>query len=618
MFESGYLVPYIAEKLTAAVSTITTSQNRSLIGSIFYQYLNHRPNVSTCTHIEASRFSTLLIGLCILSLVIAAIVLGPSIQTLLSFSQSRLRKKSSPPKRFCITAVLLTFLSCWLLLSVALIFTVIVFSENLNLTDSQGSGFVGRVDKISNRTFVLLRALTQETKSIANATIRGLISDFYQDLLSEVPTVTATFLNQTNLETPLKILGNLSQTVEDLLKAHTCLRENGPQVTLELEKLDSSIRVNGEMLLQEIHKTEGECAAFTDHLPSLKPFGEAISQLVIGLYDEANHEDMLFHLFRLESSLGLFNMLNVLPFNVSTVIAQLKTAVNVREELEASIRDKIEDRFSRMSNDVLKAMDVLSIYIGKALMKIDEMEQSYHRTMDGVNGALKMLKHAWIAVYFIEGMVITAPLVLLLCSCFCPHHSMTVPAKEIFPLLAINELASASSSGCGSSEDEDSNVTPILTQGRQLNASMTILSNGDYPDGHDLFIRQARDGSISCDSDSGCPRSDSRDVVVWSRASTLDTLEEAKSRRRCSAQCQVGNAQHRHCKGCAHLISCCGLLLLSLICLPLLFGLGYFHVHSSQDVRNKERDAINYHEAVGRVSQMRDAVNSCLIDFSHL
>ncbi|VDM25605.1 unnamed protein product [Hydatigera taeniaeformis] len=490
MFESGYLVPYIAEKLTSTVAAITTSQNRSLIGSIFYQYLNRQSNVSTWKQIEASQFSSLLIGLCILSLVIAVIVLGPSIQALLSFSHSKLHKKSSPPRRFCITVVLLTFLSCWLLVCVALIFTVIVFSENLNITNSQGFDFVSRIDKISNQSFLLLRALTYETKSVANATIHDLINDFYKDFLSEVPTITSNFLNQTNLDTPLKILGNLSQTVEDLLKAHTLLRENGPQVALELEKLDSSIRVNGEMLLQETQRTKKECADFTIHLPSLTPLGEAISQLIIGLYDEATHEDTFFHLFRLESSLGLFNMLNVLPFNVSVVIAQLKTAVNVRKELEASIRGKIEDRFSSMSKDVLKAVEGLSIYIDKALMKIDEIEQSYHETMDRVNGSLKMLKCVWTIVYFIEGMVVAAPLVLLLCSCFCPRHSLKAPAKEAFPLLTINELASASSSGCGSSEDEGSIVTPTLAQERGLDASMLFLPNDDYLNGREAFTRQ--------------------------------------------------------------------------------------------------------------------------------
>ncbi|EUB55260.1 hypothetical protein EGR_09893 [Echinococcus granulosus] len=578
MFESGYLVPYIAEKLTTITATATRSQSRSLIGSVFYQYLNHPPSASTWTQIEVPRFSTLVIGLCILSLSIAVIVLGPSIQTFLSFSPPRLRKKSSTPRRFCITIVLLTFLSCWLLLGVALIFTVVVFSEN-SLADSQRSGFVSRIDKISNRTFVLLRALTKETKSVADVTVRGLISDFYNDLTLEVPTITAHFLNQTNLNTPLTILDDLSQTVEDLLKAHTCLRESGPQVTLELEKLDSNIRVNGEMLFQEIQRTSRECAAFTDHLPSLKPFGEAISQLMTGLYDEENHVDTFFHLFHLESSLGLFNMLNVLPFNVSTVIAQLKTAVSVRKELEASIRGRIEDRFSHMSNEVLKAVDGLSFYIDEALVKIDEMEHSYHQTMGHVNGGLKVLKGVWIIVYFIGVMVITAPLVLLFCSCLCPRHSMKVAVKKVSPLLTTNELISASSSGCGSSEDEDSTLTPILAQERRLDSSTVFLPNSDYLDSHELLIRQVQDSSISCDSDSGCPRSDSRDLGVWSRTSTFDTLDEATSRQCWGAHCQGGDVKPRHCKGCAHLISCCGLLLLSLICLPLLFGLGYFHVH---------------------------------------
>lgn len=501
MFESGYLVPLIAEKLVSA------SGNHSLIGRIVSRCLNDS-NFATWTSIETPGFRNLFIALCILSLSVLAITVGPLIQAFLSFSRCNLRmRKTSKPKRCSITALLISFISCWLLLIISLICLVILFSENLNFNSSQGGGFVGRVNELSHRTFSLLRSLTNETKSVANATINGILDDFYTDLLLEIPTITASFLNRTNLDTPLLLLGDLAKTVEDLLNAHTYLRENGPQVALRLEKLDSSIRGNVEMLLREIHETRTECAYFIDQTPFLKTFSDAINELAKGLYKEEHHEDTFFELFRLESSLGLFNMLNVLPFNVTEVTDQLKSAIRVRDDLEESIRGNMERRFARMTKDAVSLVDSFSVYADKGQDKISQMERAYRDRIEVVNGTLDTLKSAWIIVYFIGVMVATAPLVLLICSCTCPRHGVKTPIKEFLPLLRINELVSASSSGCGSSEDDNSALTP---QEGLIVPTVTFSADGASFSTRELFLERGRESSISFDSDSGCPRSDCR------------------------------------------------------------------------------------------------------------
>ncbi|VUZ42795.1 unnamed protein product [Hymenolepis diminuta] len=397
------------------------------------------------------------------------------------------------------------------------------------------------------------------------------MEDFYTDLLSEIPTITANFLNQTNLETALSILGNLANTVEAVLDAHTFLRENGPQVTLELEKLDSSIRWNAEMLVREIQETRGECRDFSDQIPSLKAFNDSMNELAKGLQKEEHYGDTFFKLFHLESSLGLFNMLNVLPFNVSEVTDQLKNTIKVRDDLGASIQENMEYRFTRMMKDVAGMIGNLSAYIDKGQVLINQTERTYNKTIKDVNRALDSLKHAWIIVYFIEMMVATAPLVLLICSCMFPRRSFTVPVKEAFPLLTINNVISTSSSGCGSSEDEASTLT---AQERQVVSAITLPVDGNFISTQELFLEQGWKSSVSFDSDSGCPRSDCRGEVLWSQVGTFETLGGVEVK-----ETKASNPKHRCCKGCAHLVSFCGSLILSLICLPLVFGIGYLHVN---------------------------------------
>ncbi|KAM7536449.1 hypothetical protein Aperf_G00000082244 [Anoplocephala perfoliata] len=566
MFESGYLILLVAEKLVSA------SGNHSLIGRIISRCLNGS-DFATWTLIEAPGFRDLFIALCILSLAVLAIILGPLIQTFLSFSRCKLRrKKTSKPKQRSITVLLISFISCWLLLIIFFVFVVILFSENLNFNSSQGSGFVGRIDGLSHRTFALLRSLTNETKSVANDTINGILNDFHTDLLLEIPKITSNFLNGTNLNTPLFLLSDLAKTVEDLLNAHTYLRKNGQNIAMMLENLDSNIRANVVILLKEIQETRTECAYFINRIPSLKTFHDAINELAKGLYKEERHNDTFHELFKLESSIGLFNMLNVLPFNVTEVTEQLKSAMRVRDDLEKSIRDNIERRFTLMTKDAMSWIDGLSDYVDKGQSMINHTERDYKEKIKVVTGTLNAVKNAWIIVYFIGIMVATAPSVLLICSCACTRRGVKTPIKEkVFPLLRTNEPVSASSSGCGSSEDDNSTLT---AQEGQTVPAVTFPASGTSVSRRDLFLKRGRETSISFDSDSGCPRSDCQARGLWSRTGTFDTLAKVKI-----TEYKGGDSGHRRCKGSAHLISCCGLLILSLICLPLIFSVGYFHVN---------------------------------------
>ncbi|VDN97778.1 unnamed protein product [Rodentolepis nana] len=575
MFESGYLVPLVAERL------VPVSGNHSLIGHVLSGCLHNNFDSSAWMSFEAPRILNLFIVLCILLLAISAIIIGPFIQTLISFSKCDRRKTGTlRPKRCRITAFLLSFISCWLLLIVALIFLAIFFSEHLNFSSTQGDGFVERVDEISHRTFTLLRSLVNESKLITNDTIYGTMNDLYADLLLEIPTITTNFLTQTNLKNSLSILSDLASTVEALLDAHTFLRENGPKVALELEKLDSSIRGNVEMLIREIQETRRECREFDDQFPSLKAFSDSINELVEGLHKEELHGDTFFKLFHLESSLGLFNMLNVFPFNVSEVTNQLKSVVKVQDDLDASIQENMEYRFTQMMKNVAGMVDTLAEYINKGQGLINQTERTYNRKIREVNGTLDSLKHAWIFAYFVEMMVATAPLVLLFSSCMCHRHKVTVPIKEIFPLLTIDEVVSASSSGCGSSEDETSTLT---APGKQVPAAIHPIDR-NFIGTRELFSEPGPESSISFDSDSGCPRDDCRaslggGEILWSQMGTFETLGGGVKVK----ETRAGDPKHRRCKGCAHLVSCCGLLTLSLICLPLIFAIGYVHVNVSSD-----------------------------------
>ena len=549
MYDSGYLVPYIAEKFAAG------SSNVSLISNIIIsQFLPHQSNISTWTCQVYSAH----IGLVILFVAIFILLLPPLVQTLISFFKWNhlIETKQSVRQRPCITTSLIMVIVIWFLLSVILLISVIILSENLNHTKSPNSDIINRVDDISRRSFQLFRTLLIEGKVIANDTLLGLTKDFYSDLLSEIPTITENFLNQTNLDEPLIILKDLSQTVEDLLNAHTYLREKGPQVALELEKLDSSMRVYGEMLFKEVQKTQRECLY---RLPIVEEFDTIISELRKGLFNKSIHGDRFFNQFRLESSLGLFNMLTVLPFNVTEVMDQLNSAIRVRDDLGDSIQQNMETRFGQASDQIVEIIKSLSIYIEKALNKINETESTYHQTMLTVNAILHRFYGAWILVYIVGSLITIGPLVLLISSCFHPRQSVKIPVKEVFPLLTITETSSTSSSGCSASEDEEA-------------------SN---PESSLILPTQVERSSMSIDSDSGCPRSDSHAGNMWSRTSTLDKLDEVNIRRPGAAACQLDGRRRRRLKSCGHLTSCCGLLLLSLICIPLIFTIGYFHVHVS-------------------------------------
>ncbi|VDD74067.1 unnamed protein product [Mesocestoides corti] len=585
MFESGYLVPMAAEWLASP------APKRSLLGSILYRQL-HSSNTSTFTvawnQIQNSGLSFLINGICILSLAIILISLGPLIQIVLSSSQCGLRRRKSPnPRRQQITVFLLCFICCWFLLGTFLIASVIFLSENLDFAHPQSSSFVNRVDDVSNRTFTLLRMLANESLSLVDDAVNGLMGDVYMSILTEVPTITTQFLNHTNLNTPLAMLGDLARTVESLLSAHIHLRENGPQVASELGKLDSNIRVNGDMLLNEFKQVWKECGEVESHIPSLKPFGEAIAQLSTGLYDNQSEFVPFFQLFRLESSLGLFNMLNVLPFNVSEVTAQLKSAIKVRTELEESIKNKTVILFRSLSDQPDKVAGFLAPYMDNVVANINTTDQLYHQNMEVVKSFIYRLERMWIIIYFIGLMVLATPTVLLLSSCLRPRHSVMHPVKKVSPLLTPSEADSVVSSGRGSSDDEVSSVVsaPPTRKRQAFSGAYSELKSLDCPTVHELLVNPERSRSLSLDSDSGCPRNDSRlekeTPGSWSRTETFDSINVGTSNRFRDGCCPIGDSKYRRCRTCAHLVSCCGLLLLSLICIPLILSIGYFHIQVS-------------------------------------
>ncbi len=526
MFEAGYLIPEQAERLASPTPdpTSNSSAYTTLLGSILRRQLAS-PNASVLSaasgQFQGSGIHSLLVALCILSVCTILVCLGPLIQTILSFSHcNRRRKRSHHPRHPHITFGLVGFICTWLLVGASLISFVIFLSEHLNFARSRESSFVDRVDDVANRTFNLLRILTQETVPLVNNTINGLMNDFYVSVLDEVPMITNQFLKLTDLDTPLAMLGNLAKTVEDMLNAHIYLRENGPQVALELGKLDSNIRVNGEMLLNEFQQTQEACSAAIEHLPSLEAFGGAIKELPQGLYDNQNKLETFFTLFRLESSLGLFNMLNVLPFNVSEVTDQLRSAIKVRGELEESIRFKTERWFGRLSNQTDYELKWLSPYTDQINNMIDSTDEWYRDAVGEARPAVRQLERTWTVVYFLGALVLATPTVLLICSCIQPRRTASkTPVKEVFPLMPSSEAASTVSSGRGSSDDGGSSVVSAPTRTRRLAPSPTFSSGLASLDGHAGEELLGRNRTRSIGSDSGCPRNDSRLAKVVSTVS---------------------------------------------------------------------------------------------------
>lgn len=401
---------------------------------------------------------------------------------------------------------------------------VIFLSENLHLvhstTQERYGGFFDRVDNVAIRTFDLMRILTNETVPVVNDTINAIMGDLYVSVIDEVPTITNQFLKLTDLDTPLAMLGNLAKTVEDLLSAHIYLRENGPHVAIELGKLDSIIRVNGEILLNERRRTIQSCADSLHDLPSLESFGMALEEAANGLLDIVHNRETFFNLFRLEGSLGLFNMLNVLPFNISEVTDQLKSAMMVRGELEDSIRNKTARWFSGMSNQTDPQLIWLSPYTKIAFDKIDDASTWYHGVVKGTKPTARRLERLWIIVYFLGALALATPAVLLICSCLQPVKSkktIQVP-KEVYPLLitsAVGDAASTVSSGRGSVTEGDisSLALPATTSPESPLMHDPTISSGIGSFGipaaaaEDL-LQRSRSNSVG--SDSGCPRNDSR------------------------------------------------------------------------------------------------------------
>lgn len=275
---------------------------------------------------------------------------------------------------------------------------------------------IGRVNALGMDSFRLANSTVQKSKVTINELALGLKSDLSKTALGEIGEITDQFLKYTDLETALAMLRDLAQMVEDLLRGHTYLRVNGPQLSSALDKLDSILKMSGHILSAELAAVRSDCRNSLLLPQSLEKFDKLVTRLERGLHDRSSSTRTFFEEFRLESSLGLFNMLGLLPFNVSEVLEQLQGAAKMRVELETSLRQKTQNLFAslplpRNPNDT----DWLNPYFTGIETALEEASSKFHQGVEGD------LRRAWrskfiaeCSIYFLALFSLALPLCLLI------------------------------------------------------------------------------------------------------------------------------------------------------------------------------------------------------------
>lgn len=249
MFESGYLIPSFFEHILPPGGLLAGLVNRVVDKYVPSSELS-RVSPKTSTHL-AGIFATNTLSIILLSLVLILLLLF-LFQLYLGLSGCMHRKR---PKTQRSTYFLRTFILIWLITSAALLSSVIFCSEHLDLFESKMINVysvLDHMDSVVNRSMTVLHSVAEDALSPVNDFTNGVTTDLYETVLSEVPTITNHFLQLTDLDAPLAMLGDLAQVVDDLLNAHIFLRENGPQVALEFDKLDSNIKLNIQALAVEV------------------------------------------------------------------------------------------------------------------------------------------------------------------------------------------------------------------------------------------------------------------------------------------------------------------------------------------------------------------------------
>ncbi|VDN16523.1 unnamed protein product [Dibothriocephalus latus] len=310
MLGSEYVIPRLSKHFASLPSCANATSNSSLctgsppysfLGRLLASFLDSRdavaPASAQLTVLKSALFNDLSQFSLIITLLLFWILIPPCIQFFAGVSACRRRRNSKAhPTSRCLEITFILFFICWLCFHGILLARLVYSSSHadsgppsLSRNSSQSLNartFIDRVNALGVESFRLANSTVEKSKVTINELVLGLKSDLSQTAFGEIGEITDQFLKYTDLERALAMLLDLAQML--------------------------------------------------------------VSRLERGLHDRTSGTRTFFEEFRLESSLGLFNMLGLLPFNVSEVLAQLHGAAQMRTELEASLRQKTQNLFASL------------------------------------------------------------------------------------------------------------------------------------------------------------------------------------------------------------------------------------------------------------------------------
>ncbi|BHF76287.1 hypothetical protein SprV_0501938500 [Sparganum proliferum] len=440
MLDSEYVIPRLS-KLFAPLPACANATNasslsplcsgsppHSFLGRLLAGYVGGdvlTPSHPKPTALKSAVFGVLSHSNFIITLLIFWILVPPCVQFLAGVSLCRRRRNSKVPISRCLEGTFLLFSFLWLCSHGTLLVGMVVSSVEVDSDPSLSRNashsldmdtIIGRVDTLGTESFRLLKSTAEKSMVTINELVLGLKSDLSKTALGEISEITDQFLRHTDLETALDMLHDLAQMVEDLLHGHTYLRVNGPLLSSTLDKLDSILKMSGQILSSELAAVRSDCRNSLPLPQSLDKFDKLVTRLERGLHDRPSSTRTFFEEFRLESSLGLFNMLSLLPFNVSEVLEQLHGAAQMRTELEASLHDKTQNLFSSLPlpknpNDTAW----LNPYFAGVQIMLDEASDDFHQAVrTDLRGALRTTFLAECLIYTLALFSLALPICLLI------------------------------------------------------------------------------------------------------------------------------------------------------------------------------------------------------------
>ncbi|KAL7058154.1 hypothetical protein AAHC03_016589 [Spirometra sp. Aus1] len=653
MLDSEYVIPRLSKHFAPlpACANATNASSlsplcsggppHSFLGRLLAGYVGGdvlTPSHPQPTVLKSAVFGALSHSNFIITLLIFWILVPPCVQFLAGVALYRRRRKSKAPISRCLEGTFILFSILWLCshgtLLVGMVFSSVQADSDPSLSRNSSHSLdmdtiIDRVDTLGTESFRLIKSTAEKSMVTINELVLGLKSDFSKTALGEIGEVTDQFLRHTNLETALDMLHDLAQMVEDLLNGHTYLRVNGPLLSSTLDKLDSILKMSGQILSSELAAVRSDCRNSLPLPQSLEKFDKLVTRLERGLHDRPNSTRTFFEEFRLESSLGLFNMLSLLPFNVSEVLEQLHGAAEMRTELEASLHEKTQNLLSSLPlpknpNDTAW----LNPYFADVQTMLDEASVNFHQAVrTDLRGTLRTTFLAECSIYALALFSLALPICLLIVrSVHCratdtpdfpraPSDSQTTDItstrsdRSLTDTLAstLKKLSSDPASPrqtCPEPAEEIQSVAPAVTsEEEESSASDSGLSEVKQNSAERMKLLSKSESSMSgivaqialptASEESDCLKllpPVQVSPALWSRTDTLDSVTR-KRRRGGRASCE----KRRLWTAVAYVITCICLCLLTFTASFLAVSTGLLQTNIclplSEDTHRRSLDA---------------------------